>query len=93
MILSLIGIGVVLALFALGLKCVRSKHPDDTPFLDAANGTDSVIGSVGCFSFVPYPSNSTAIFVLWVAFLCCTGSVRRGEGAYAENNLRRGVRF
>ena len=49
MILSLIGIGVVLALFALGLKCVRSKHPDETPFLDAANGTDSIIGSVLMF--------------------------------------------
>lgn len=49
MILSLIGIGVVLVLFVLGLKCVRSKHPDETPFLDAANGTDSVIGSVVMF--------------------------------------------
>lgn len=49
MVLSLIGIGVVLVLFALGLKCVRSKHPDETPFLDAANGTDSVIGSVVMF--------------------------------------------
>lgn len=49
MVLALMGIGVVLALFALGLKCVRSKHPDETPFLDAANGTDSVIGSVVMF--------------------------------------------
>ncbi|MFZ0077430.1 MAG: hypothetical protein WAL00_15005 [Exiguobacterium undae] len=49
MVLSLIGIGVVLALFALGLKCVRSKHPAETPFLDAANGTDSIIGSVVMF--------------------------------------------
>lgn len=49
MVLSLIGIGVVLVLFVLGLKCVRSKHPDETPFLDAANGTDSIIGSVLMF--------------------------------------------
>ncbi|MCK2157547.1 hypothetical protein [Exiguobacterium sp. 17-1] len=49
MVLSFIGSGVVLVLFALGLKCVRSKHPDETPFLDAANGTDSIIGSVLMF--------------------------------------------
>lgn len=66
MIVSFIGVGVVLALFGLGLKCARSKHPDETPFLDAANGTDSIIGSVVMFLLC-------SLSVKQYGYLCFTG--------------------